>query len=159
MMENNGKTAVVDDYTIDDLLAEANVDLENVEAELSASGEDLEDALQDASKKLKKSLEKLVKQVKKEVKSDLLNYYHDNKKVINSDVKALNSFVKEILQAIKEELSEEIDDSVDKDERKALKEVRSEVRRFSRKYNHKYAMLKLKLALGNAEVDVKNLFS
>lgn len=70
----------------------------------------------------------------------------------------VNSYVKEILKAIKKELGEVIHETDDKEEKKALKEMRSEVVKFSRKYNHKYAMLKLKLALGNAEVDVKNIF-
>ena len=158
MSETYEKTVVVDDYTIDDLLADANVDLENVESELLSSKEDLEDALKDASQKLKKNLEKLVKHAKKEIKSDVFEFYHDNKQAVKSDLKTLNSYVKDVLHEIKEDINEMIDEVDDRDERKALKEVRHKVVKFSRKYNHKYAMLKLKLALGNAEVDVKNLF-
>ena len=148
-----------DDYTINDLLADAKVDLEYVEANLSESKEDLEDALEDASKKLKKNLEKLAGKLKKEVKSEALDFYHNNKEVVNADLKTVNSYVKEISKDVKEHLSKEIDATDDKDERKALKETRSKVKKFSWRYNHKYAMLKVKLAVGNAEVDVKNFFS
>ena len=58
---------------------------------LSETDAELEDALEQAGKNLKKSLEKLVKSVKKEVKTDVLNFYHDNKKLINSDLKSINS--------------------------------------------------------------------
>lgn len=46
---NHGNPAfnVVDEYSIDDLLAEANSDLENLESELSGSADDLEEALED----------------------------------------------------------------------------------------------------------------
>ena len=148
-----------DDYTINDLLADAKVDLEYVEANLSESKEDLEDALEDASKKLKKNLEKLAGKLKKEVKSEALNFYHNNKEVVNADLKTVNSYVKEISKDVKEHLSKEIDATDDKDEKKALKEIRSKVKKFSGRYNRKYAMLKVKLAVGNAEVDVKNFFS
>ena len=148
-----------DDYTIKDLLAEAKVDLAYVEANLSDSAEDIEEALQDASKKLKKSLEKLAKKVKGEVKYEALNFYHDNKALINDDLKTVNAFVKEISKGAKERISEAIDETDDKDEKNALKEVRSKIKKFSRRYNRKYAMLKVKLAVGNAEVDVKNFFN
>ncbi len=148
-----------DDYTINDLLAEAKVDMEYVESNLSESAEDLEEALQDASKKLKKNLEKLAKKVKSEVKYEALSFYHDNKEVVNSDLKTLNAYVKEISQGVKERLSEAIDESDDKDKKKALKEIRSKVKKISRRYNRKYAMLKLKLAIGNAEVDIKKFFN
>ena len=148
-----------DDYTIKDLLAEAKVDLAYVEANLSDSAEDIEEALQDASKKLKKSLEKLAKKAKKEIKSEVLNFYHDNKQVANADLKSINSYVKEISKGAKEYLNEAIDETDDKDERAALKEVRSKIKKLSRRYNRKYAMLRVKLAVGNAEVDLKSFFN
>ena len=148
------------EYTLEDLLTDATTDLENIESELlSETDAELEDALEQAGHDLKKSLEKLVKSVKKEVKTDVLNFYHDNRKLINSDLKSINAFVKDILWAIKDELDEAIWDTENKDDRKLLKEMRNEVVRFSRKYNHKYHKLRLKLALGNAGVDIKNFFN
>ena len=148
------------EYTLEDLLTETTNDLENIENELvSDVDDDLQYALEEASKSLKHSLDKLVKQVKKEVRTDVLNFYHDNKKLINADLKSINAFVKDILFEIKEELSEDIHESADKDERKVLKELRSDVVRFSRKYNHAYHKLRLKLALGNAGVNIRNLFN
>lgn len=144
---------------IQDLIDETNVDLEYVEDNITESEKDLEDALEDASKKLKKNLEKLAKEAKKEIKWDVLNFYHENKAVVKDDLKAMNSYIKDIFSAIKEDLNEEISDTVDKDVKKALKEARSKVKKSSRKYNRRYAMLKIKLAVGNAEVDVKNFFS
>lgn len=148
-----------DDLTIKDLLTEAKVDLEYVQDNLSESAEDMEKALKDASKKLKKNLEKLAKKAKNEVKSEVLNFYHDNKQVANADLKTINSYVKEISGGVKEYLIEAIDETDDKDERAALKEVRSKVKKLSRRYNRKYAMLKIKLAVGSAEVDIKNFFN
>ena len=147
------------EYTLEDLLTDTTSDLENIESELlSETSAELEDALEDASHDLKKSLEKLLKSLKKEVRSEALSYYHDNKKLINSDLKALNAFVKEILWMIKDELNEEIWETEDKEDRKLLKKMRNDVVRFSRSYNHKYHKLRFKLALGNAGVDIKNLF-
>ena len=147
-------------YTIEDLLTDTTTDLENIEAELlSETDAELEDALEQAGKDLKKSLEKLVKSVKKEVKTDVLNFYHDNKKLINSDLKSINAVVKDILWAIKDDLDDAIWVTEDKDERKMLKEVRHEVVRLTRSYNHKYHKLRFKLALGNAGVDIKNFFN
>lgn len=158
-MESSKKNDVFDDKTIKEILEEAKVDLNYVEDNLSDSVEDLESALHDASKKLKKNLEALAKKAKKEVKSEVLNFYHDNKAVVKDDLKTVNTYVKEILQEAKELLNEAIDQSIDKDEKKELKLIRSKVKKFSRKYSRKYAMLKLKLAVGNAEVDIKRFFS
>lgn len=153
------KNEQFDEKDIKDLLAEAKLDLEYVESNLSESAEDLEDALKDASEKLQKNLQKLAKKVKKEVKSEALNFYHDNKEIVSADLKTVNAYVKDISYGIKEYLNEAIDESIDKDEKKALKEVRSKVKKFSRRYNRKYAMLKIKLAVGNADVEVKNFFN
>lgn len=158
MDKNDEQNGVFDEKALKELIAEAKVDLETVESEISESAEDIEKALRDASEKLKKNLDKLVSKAKKEVKLKALNFYHDNKKVINADLKDLNSAIKEVLHAIEEELDEKIDETSDKDERSILKEVHHKVVKFSRKYNRKYAGLKLKLALGNTGVEIKNLF-
>ncbi len=152
------KTVVVDDYTFDELLTEANDNLANLENELSDSAENLKDALDDASKNLKENLEKLAKKAKKEVKSDVLNFYHDNKQLINSDLKTLNTHVKGILTDVKDDISGAIEDTDNKEDKKALRELRKDVARFSSKYNHKYSALKIKLAIGNAGIDIKNFF-
>lgn len=159
MDKNDDQNVVLDEQAIKELIAEAKVDLEAVESGISESAEHLEEALHDASKKLKKNLEELVSKVKKEVKLEALNFYHDNKKVINSDLKMLNSTVKEVLHVIEEKLDEKIDETDDQDERSILKEVHHKVVKLSRKYNHKYAILKIKLAVGNTGVEIKNLFN
>ncbi len=147
------------DYTLEDLLEENNVDLQNLEKELGTSQDELEDQLKELSKDLKKSFDSLAKALKKEVKSKVINYYHDNKDVVVTDLKVLNSTIHELLDAAKSELSDAISATDDSDERDALKDLRHKVVKFSRKYNHKYHMLRIKLSLGNAELDVKNLFS
>ncbi len=38
--------------------------------------------------------------VKKDVKSKLINYYHDNKQVVNSDLKDLNTYAKDITKGV-----------------------------------------------------------
>ena len=131
--------------------------MEYVEDNLSESVEDLEDKLEDASKKLKKNLEKLASKLKKEVKSEALNFYHDNKELVNTDLKTVNAIVKEFSKEVKKYLSEDIDETVGKDERKALIEIRSKIKKFTRRYNRKYALLRVKLAIGNAEMDLKNI--
>jgi exonuclease VII large subunit len=148
------------DYTLEDLVTDSTADLQNIGSELaSETTAEMQDALEKAGHDLKKSLEKLEKSIKKEVRSEVLNYYHDNKKLIDSDLKELNAFIKDVLWTIKEELREEIRETDDKDERKLLKEMRNDVVRFTRKYNHKYHKLRLKLAFGNAGMDIKNFFN
>ncbi len=114
--------------------------------------------MEEAGDELKRSLKKLEKSIKKEVRTEVLSFYHDNKKLINSDLKSLNSFVREILADIKSELSEGIHDAEDKDEKKELREIRKDVVRFTRRYNHAYHRLRLKLALGNAGVNIQEFF-
>ncbi len=146
-------------YSMDDLLDETITDMENIESELESEvTDDLDSALQEAGHDLKKSLKKVEKYIKREVKTDILNFYHDNKKLINADLKSLNSFVREILADIKSGLNEEIHDSADKDDKKELKEIRKDLVRFSRRYNHAYHKLRMKLALGNAGVSVRDFF-
>ena len=148
------------EYTLEDLLTDTTTDLENIGSELASETEaEMQDALEEASHDLKKSLEKLVKSVKKEVKTDVLNFYHVNKKLINSDLKALNTTVNDVLWMIKDDLNETIWETEDKNDRKLLKEVRNEVVRLTRSYNHKYHKLRIKLALGNAGVNLRNLFN
>lgn len=153
------KNEVLDEKTIKEILKEAKVDLEYAKSEISESAEDLEEALHDASKELKKNLVKLAKHAKREVESVALSFYHDNKEVVNDDLKTINTYVKEIAEGAKEYLNEAIDEADDKDEKEALKEVRSKVKKLSRKYNRKYAMLKVKLAVGNTGLEIKNFFA
>lgn len=147
-------------YNLEDLLHETTSDLENIGTQLAEeTREDLSNALEEAGRELKKSLEKFEKSMKREIKSGVLNFYHDHKKVVNQDLKGVNAFVKELLSEVKDGLDDGIWESDDKDVRKELRALRKEVVHFSRKYNHKYAMLRLKLAFGNAGVSIKNAFS
>jgi predicted transcriptional regulator len=149
----------VDDYTLEDLLLENEEDFENLENDLENSQEDLEDQLEEVSKKLKKNIEELSKKLKKEVKSEVMNYYHDNKDVVKTSLKGFNSTVHALIDEAKSRINDAISISDDSDEIKELRSLRHQIVRFSRKYTHKYHMLKLKLFLGNAGVDIKNFFS
>ena len=147
-----------DEYALEDLLVENNVDLENLEAELGVSQDELESELEGISKNLQENFEALAKALKKEAKKEVLNYYHNNKKVVVSELKELNNTVHAILKEAKSEIDDAIRATDDSDEKKELKSLRYNLIKLAQKYNYKYAMLRMKLSLGNAEIDIKNFF-
>lgn len=146
------------EYSVEDLLQESTVDFENLENELEGSQDELESQLADLSKDLKKKLETLAKAIKKEVKTDVITFYHDNKQVVVAGLKELNSVIHELLDEAKSSIDDAISSLDDSDEKEALKELRHDLVKITRKYNHKYHMLRLKLSIGNAGLDIKNFF-
>lgn len=146
------------EYTLEDLLKDYNIDLENLEEELAKTDGELQEQLEAAGKELEKKLDKLGHAIKKDLKGLALNFYHNNKEMVNSGLKGLNSAVHQILKEVNHNVDAAIKASEDKETTVELLKLKGEVIKFSMKYNFKYAMLKLKLAFGNAGIEVKNLF-
>ena len=147
------------EYNIEELLKDYNLDLENLGTELSKSTEELEAQLEEVGKELENRLDKVGKLLKKSVKSTALNFYHDHKKLVDSGLKGLNSVVHDILHEVKHQINKAIKESDDPVVKKELRRLRKEIIMFSMKYNFKYAMLRIKLAVGSAGVDLKKAFS
>ena len=148
---------ILDDFNVENMLDEFNIDLSKIKEELSSSTDELENSLKKISKDLKHNLENFAKELKTEAKADLLKFYHDNNEIVDKDLSILNSFIKDSLNTLNDRLDSSIA-YVDDDKKEALKAMKEKLIKFSWKYNFKYTMLKLRLALAKAKIDIKNFF-
>lgn len=155
-MAENDQTTEYDDVV--KLLDQMNADLENLEQDMSKPADELIKELEDLGKELQKNFKELVKATKKDMKQDMLAFYHENKKLVDSDLKDLNKNIKIVLDNAKDELNKAMRSSKDPDERAFLQGILLGVVEFSRAYNHKYRTLKIKLALENAGYSIKEAF-
>lgn len=141
-----------------EFLQEANEDMGKLEDQLSNTKEALMEQLDSVSHKLKEKAGDLQKSLKKEMKIKAVAYYHENKKVIDSDLKKVNESVKILLNETKSQLktvSVEVENEHVQD---MLKALYKDVAKFSRKYTFGYQALKLKLAFESAGYQLKNIF-
>ena len=146
------------DYNIEELLSDHNENYVNVDEELSLSEEMLRAQLEAASKDVEKRLDQLGKLLKKEIKHQAINLYHNNKDLAKSGLKGANSAIKDILKGLSKMIDQAIESTNDPAIKKELRKVRWELAKFSMQYNHKYTMLRMKLALGSAGIDIKDFF-
>ncbi len=158
MKENENATKSIADFDLSHLLNESNDDLQNLKKHLSQSVSKLGVNLETLSKDLESKIADLSKAIKSDGKTALIKFYHDHKEVVDEHLKTTNNVIKAVLDGAKQKLKE-LEKESEGEQKKAIHTLYKEVVSVARKYNHKYNVLKVKLELENAGVNIKNAFS